>query len=164
MSHQATLTYTEPLLRRAVFAFWRRTVGIDLLIATAIVAGALAFFLLQGDSSWRVGVLATVLMLAITFAPAIYVVHYRNTMAKLRNMGNPQAILRAEESSFSVTSGIVSSTLQWSSIMEVWCFPEFWLLLFSKAQFMTVPLSTLSPDMQTFVLQQVKAAGGKVIG
>jgi len=37
-------------------------------------------------------------------------------------------------------------------------------LLYSKAQFSTLPLACLSPETQAFVLQRVQAAGGKVAG
>ena len=33
MSHEATLIYSESLLRQAVFAFWRRSVGVGFLLA-----------------------------------------------------------------------------------------------------------------------------------
>lgn len=162
MSYQATLLYTEPLLRQAVFGFWRRTVGIGFAVALGVVAASLAALLWQGASSWVVGVLATVLVFAAAFVASLYVVHYRNALHKLRQMGSPQATLVVEESSFTVTSGIGSVTLRWSSFREVWCFSGYWWLLFSKAQFVTLPLSCLSTEMQAFILRRVQASGGKI--
>ena len=34
--------------------------------------------------------------------------------------------------------------------------------MFSQAQFVTLPVASLPPEMQVFLLQQVEAAGGKV--
>ncbi len=164
MPHHATLTYNEPLLRRAVLAFWRRTIGVAFPLVTAVLAASLIYYLLQGNSSWFTGVLATVLFFSIICMPTLYFVHYRNVLTKFRNMGAPQASFLAEETSFTVASDLGSSTLKWSAIVEVWCFDEFWLLLFSKAQFMTLPLSSLSPEMKAFILQQIQASGGKVDG
>ncbi|WP_426342154.1 YcxB family protein [Pseudoduganella sp. S-14] len=164
MSHQATLTYDKQLLRRAVLAFWRRSVGISLPLALSFATIAFVWLLVEGESSWFVGALGAALAFAFAIVLAIYVVHYRNVMEKLHDMGRPQALFIAEASTFSVSSGIGSSTMQWSSVVEIWCFPGFWLLLFSKAQFMTLPLETVSPEMQVFVLRSVQASGGKAIG
>lgn len=164
MQHQATLLYSEPLLRRAVVAFWRRTVGRGFLVAQVAVAVCLAALLRQGDRSWVVGAFATILVLSVAFLAALYVVHYRNAMGKFREMGAPQASMLAEESGFTFASGIGSSSLRWASVREVWRFDEVWLLLFSKAQFVTLPVGCLPPEMRAFILERVKAAGGKVEG
>jgi hypothetical protein len=162
MPHETTLIYTEALLRQAAFSFWRRTVGIGFFASLAAVAVCLGVFVAEGDSSWLVGALATVLLMGIAFATALYFVHYRNSMHKFREMGHAQATFRADESSFTISSSIGTSTLQWSAVRELWQFPGVWLLLYSKAQFSTLPLAGMSPDMQAFVAQRVRAAGGKV--
>jgi hypothetical protein len=160
--HKTVLIYSEPLLRKAVFGFWRRTVGIGFVIALALVAVSLGFLLVQGVTSWVVGVLATVLVFAGAVLITLYVVHYRSALQKLRDMGTPQATFVADESSFTVTSEIGSSNLRWSSVQAVWRFEDYWLLLLSKAQFITLPLVGVSAEMQTFMLARVQESGGKI--
>jgi hypothetical protein len=164
MSHEATLIFTEPLLRKAVFAFWRRSIGVGFVVALLVVALCLGFLLAQGDASWVVGVLATVLSLGVVFVVALYFIHYRTSLHKFRAMGQPQATFRANESSFTIISGVGTVTYQWSAIKELWQFPQVWLLLFSPAQFSTLPVACMPPEMQAYVLQRVRAAGGKVAG
>ena len=164
MSHHATLIYAEPLLRQAVFAFWRRSVGVGFVVALAVVAISLGVLIGQGETSWLVGVLATVLALGIAFVVALYFVHYRNSLRKFREMGSPQATFLAEESSSTFSSSIGTATFQWSAVKELWQFPGVWLLLYSKAQFSTLPLTCLPPEMQAYVAQRIRAAGGKVGG
>lgn len=164
MVHEATLTYTEPLLRQAVFAYWRCTVGVAFLGAMLLVAAGLGVLVMQGDTSWVVGAMATVLVLSVVFSGALYFLHYRASLHKFRAMGSAQAALRVDDASFSIESSIGSVTLLWSSIKELWRFQGFWLLLYSRAQFNILPVDPLSPAMQTFVLQRVRAAGGKVDG
>jgi len=53
-------------------------------------------------------------------------------------------------------------TMRWSAISEIWRFRDFWLLSFSKSQFITLPLADLTPDMQACILQKARAAGAKV--
>lgn len=161
MKHEATLIFTEQLLRSAVFAFWRRTVGLGFGLALAVVAGSLAALLSQGVTSWVVGALATVLVFAAAFAVTLYVVHYRNMLAKLRQMPSHRAIFVAENAQFSISSEAGSSMLPWSSVQELWQFQSFWLLLFSKAQFITLPVECLSIEMQSFILQRIQASTPK---
>ena len=63
-----------------------------------------------------------------------------------------------------MSSDIGTTTLQWSVVKELWQFPTVWLLLYSKAQFSTLPLACLSPETQAYIVQCVRAAGGKVDG
>jgi hypothetical protein len=79
-------------------------------------------------------------------------------------MGSPQATFSAADASFTVSSGAGTSTIPWSSVTEVMKLERCWLLLFSKAQFITVPLEGVSKEMRAFVLERITAAGGKVSG
>lgn len=161
MDYETTLEYSLPLLREAVAGFWWRSVGVGMLIALAVCAGMLAFLLAQGDRSWVVGLLGASTVMGAAISLAIYVVHYRNAVQKFRDMGVPRATFKASVDSFTVSSDVATSTLPWSAITQVWKFKNCWLLLFSKAQFMTFPLASVSQDLQSFVLARVAAAGGK---
>jgi YcxB-like protein len=162
MSHEATLIYSEALLRQAVFAFWRRTVGVSFLIALVVAALGLGILVAQDVSSWLIAGLGSVLVLGVVFATAVYVVHYKKSLRKFRQMEKPQATFRADESSFTVSSDVGTTTLQWSAVKELWQFPSVWLLLYSKSQFTTLPIECLSPETQAYIVQCVRTAGGKV--
>lgn len=164
MSYEATLIFTEPLLRKAVFAFWHRSVGVSFIVALLVVAMCLGLFLAHGDTSWIVGVLATTLFIGVAFAVALYFIHYCASLRKFHAMGSPQATFRADELTFTIISGIGTATFDWSIVKELWRFSEVWLLLYSPAQFSTLPLACLSSEMQSFILERVRAAGGKITG
>jgi YcxB-like protein len=162
MTHQVTLHYDEQLLRRVVLSFWWRVVGPSTVVALLVAVAGLVMVISNGDRSWFVGFLGTVVGMCVIFIVMVYVIHYRNVMHKFGAMGNPEATLVASEESFSLSSGLGSSTLRWASIKEVWQFPTFWLLLFSKAQFVTIPLADLTPDAKAFIVARVQDAGGKI--
>lgn len=164
MTHKTTLVYSESLLRTAVWAYWRRSVGLGFGVAMALVAISLVVLLAQGERSWVVGVFATVLLFGVAAAVVLYVVHLRNALRVFRAMGRPEATFHAEADTFTVRSGAGAATLPWSAVEEVWPLPEVWLLLYSKAQFSTLPTACLSPEMQAFVVERVRAAGGRVAG
>jgi YcxB-like protein len=160
--HRLTLTYSKPLLRQAVWGFWWRLVGWRFIAAMALVAGSLAMLVLRGDTSWVVGALASVLVFGIAVIVALYVVHYRNALHKLKAMGHPQATFEASEAQLWVSSGAGTATLPWTAVTEIWQLKSCWLLLFSKAQFITLPRADMTPETAAFIAARVQAAGGKV--
>jgi hypothetical protein len=163
LNYETILTYSEPLIRQAVLAFWRRSVGVGFMVALLLVALGLAFYLLRGEASWVAGVLGTVFAFGVLFIVALYFTHYRNSLAKFRDMGSPNATFRVDDSSFTISSDAGTATLQWSVVKELWQTPNAWLLLYSKAHFSTLPIACLSPEMRSFILQRVQAAGGKIV-
>lgn len=160
--HSATLKYDEALVNRAVRSYWRRSLGISVLVGVPLLCVFLALRIADGDRSWYVGMLAGTALLGIGMPILVYWVHYRNSMARLRDMKEPVATFIADEDSFTLASDRGSSTLKWEAIKEVWGFEGFWLLLFSKAHFATIPLDGLSEEMRSYVLERVKRSGGRV--
>ena len=162
MSHEATLIYSESLLREAVFGFWRRSIGMGFILMLVALTVVLGVLVALGAPIWIIVTLAVLLVLAAAVAVALYIGYYRNSLRKFRTMSTPQATFRADESSFTMTSDAGTTTLQWSAVKELWQFPSVWLLLYSKTQFSTLPLACLPPDIQAFVQERVREAGGKV--
>ena len=138
--------------------------GCGLFVAMALLAGSLVFLVGQGNRSWVVGAIGTVLVLALVFVAMVYFVHLRNTLGKFRAMGAPSATVEVGESSLAMSSGLGSASIGWSAVTELWQFESFWLLLFSKAQFVTLPLASIPVETQLFIVSRVKAAGAKVVG
>ena len=113
MSYETTLIYTEPLVRQAVLASWRRSIGIGYVIALVVSAFILGLLIAQGNSSWLIGSLATALAFGVLIAALLYVFHYRNSLREFREMGSPHATFLIEEASFTIGSSIGTATLQW---------------------------------------------------
>lgn len=160
--HRIVLTYNMPLLRQAVRGFWWRVVGFRFIAAQVLIAAGLIMLLHRGDTSWLMGVLASVFVFGILFMIALYMVHYRNALYKLKAMGKPQAMLDVSEASMSFSSGAGDATLPWSAVTEVWQLKGCWLLMLSKSQFVTLPLADMTPDAAAFILARIQASGGKV--
>jgi hypothetical protein len=165
MLFETTLIYNEKLIRCAVWSYWKRTVGG--LYPLVLLALTTYFFVLlfKGDKTWLVGLIGTLLGISYLLLAGIYAVHFKRSISKFREMGNLgslNATFQTDDHSFTVNSAIGTSTLKWSTVKEIWRFQDVWLLLFSKAEFMTLPLINLPLDMQTFILEKVKSTGGKI--
>lgn len=159
---QIKLHYTESLIRSAVVAFWWRTVGWKFLLAFFMLAGGVAYLLVAGDRSRFVGALGAVLGLALALVTVLYLMHFRGSLARFRRMGSKEATLVAESDMLVLTSDVGSSELRWSAVGEIWRFEKFWLLFFSRAQFVTLPLADLDAGAKEFIEERVRKHGGTV--
>lgn len=164
MAHQATLHYSEALVRQAVRAAWLRLTGVGFLAAMLVIAAAVVALLFQGNTSWLTGTLATVFAIGVVAAVALYTIPARDSLRKFREMESPVATFVADESTFTFSSEQGTTTVKWSVVTDVWRFKEFWLLSLSKSQFITLPLADMPTEMQAYVLERTQAAGGKERG
>jgi len=162
MQHRTTLRYTEALVAQAVRHYWRRTVGFGIFVAVALMIAFLIWRIADGDRSWIVGLAAAVILFGVLMPITVYLVHYRNSISKFREMLEPTAEMVADEDVFTLSSDRGTTSLKWGSVKEVWRFETLWLLLFSKAQFVTLPLKDVPESMQAFILDRIKATGGKI--
>ena len=162
MHYQATLVYSNALLHRSVRAFWWRATGWQMRLGVTVLGALFAATWLSGDRTWVVGALGASVVVSVGVLVMVYVAHRGNGLAKLRDMGAPTATLTVDDAGMRFVSGAGDSRLPWSMVQELWQFDGFWLLLFSKAQYVTLPLADLPPAMRDFVLAKARGAGTRV--
>jgi hypothetical protein len=162
MPSPVTLHYTEPLVRRAVRAFWWRVVGWKFIAALLLLFIALAIGLAHGDRSWWIGALGTVLAFGLLFAATIYITHHRSSLTRFRRLQKPESTLELGETHLRMESDSGSAEISWSTTTALWRFPDFWLLFLSPAQFITLPTADLDECTRDFILAKLKTTGAKV--
>ncbi|KTD46991.1 hypothetical protein Lrub_1913 [Legionella rubrilucens] len=160
--HQITLTYDESMVRKAIFRFWKRTVGLVYPVALIMMTLIFLILLYQGNRSWWIGALGAVLLISFLMILTLYLVHFRNAWHKFREMGSPVASFIVAENSATISSSAGTSTFPWSAIKEVWRYDDLWLLFFSKSQFMTFPSAQVSEEVQDYILHHIQQAGGRI--
>jgi hypothetical protein len=153
-AHVATLSLSDELIRRAVFSFWLRGVGWKALLTTVVIVVILALEIGYGSRSWIIGALGTLLLVAVGLVMLIYTVHLRQAMDRFRQLKVPKAVFVAETDSFTLTSDLGSSTMQWKAVYAIWKFDDYWLMLFSRSQFVTLPLADIPVQMREFILDR----------
>jgi hypothetical protein len=156
------LHFSEKLIRKAVMAYWLRTTGWRFFTSLFLLLASLGYLLAIGDRSWFVGVLGAGLGFGLIVAGALYVTHYRASLQRFRRMRNPEGTLEPGESNFRITSDVGMSDIAWTSIIEVWRFPEFWLLFLSRRQFITLPIADLDSEAQGLLLDRFRSHGIKL--
>jgi len=156
-----TLMYDEVLIRKAVRAFWWRTLGMGFFAAWCLTAAMLLVLLMGGDRSWFVGVLAALALFVAFIALAGYRTHYRDRIEVLRKMSDGRAQLHVQDETVTFSSRNSSSTFPWSTITKIWRFDDFWLLFYGRA-FSILPIAQIGEPMRAFILKRVTEAGGKL--
>ena len=117
-----------------------------------------------GKWFWTVIVLMIVLTIVSLLLAALYFAHKKHTVDELRKMVEPTARIRVDENSFSITSELGARELNWNASPDLWKFDDFWLLFFSKADFVLLPLASIPIEMRRFISKQVQCADRKGAG
>jgi hypothetical protein len=157
--HETTLRYNEPLLREAVRYFFVQTLlrqfGVKFFVFMGFLFPFAGWLLYIHEPGWGLGFLVASLVFMCALLASIYVAHFRNTIGKFRRMRSPEATFGYDEEHIYLTSEFGSATMPWSAITEVWRHDTFWLVFFSPAQFMTLPLDCLDEATQEFINRKV---------
>jgi hypothetical protein len=162
MAMTVTLQYTEADVRTAVNCYWKRSVGVTFPAVTVFLIAVFFWRVAQGDRSWIIGMLGAFLILGVVVIATAYIAPYRHALAAFRALNPLEATLTLDEGTLSMASNVGSTTVPWSAVTELWRFDRVWLLLFSKAQFVTLPVRCLSAEAQAFLTEKVSSVRGRV--
>ena len=154
-----TLHYSPTLVRRSVFAYLRRGFGTGTHVALAGLVAAAVFLVVTEPGSWLAGAVSGAVAVLILLLIGLYLLHYRQGMAKLACMGQPHAVLQLTESELHVSSQGGTFSTPWGTFTDLWQFADFWLIVIGKGQFMTLPLADLTDEAQTFIASHIHAKG-----
>lgn len=156
LTEPVTLHYSEALLLRAVHAFWWRETGWSFVGALAAMCASVAIMVCSGNRSWWVGALGALLVCAALVSATVYLTHRRASLARFRRMREPEATLELGPERFRIASELGTSEVRWDAVAGVCRFPEFWLLYFSRAEFITLPTADLPDEARKIILEKVK--------
>ncbi len=160
---QIQVRYTEALVKRATMRFWTRFIGWQRVVVLVLLAVLLTHLIIVGDSSWYVGVLGSVLAIAVISGSSVYFVYRRRALATLRRMNEPTATFSFSDTGLSTRSNLGGGDIAWRAVTRVWTFPEVWLLFVAKGMYITIPTESLTDDVRQFITNKVREHGGKVL-
>jgi hypothetical protein len=152
---KVTLHYSPALIRRAAFAYLRRGIGMGGFVALAGLIVAALLFVVFEPGSWLAGAVSGAVAVLILLLIGLYLVHYRQGMAKLARMGEPHAVLELTDTQLRASSQGGSFAAPWTTFSGLWRFTDFWLLIIGNGQFMTLPLADLSEEVQAFIASRI---------
>jgi len=162
MTHEMTVTYNEEVIEKATKYFWKKYCGRELKWGVLILAASIIMWSIFNIHEWYV---TTLMALSIIFFVVIfsaYFVYKRRVLHILNSMEKPSAIWKFSEKSFSMESDVGRAEYKWGVLHKVWRFPEVWLLFFSNQNYSTLPTATLSPQVESFIVEKLKSENIKI--
>jgi hypothetical protein len=118
----------------------------------------------RGDRSWLVGAVGTAFAIVVLTAWRLYDAHLHHSMTRLRRLDNGYATMQINHDGLVFTSAAGMSLLPWREFKEAWLYPDFWLLLIERNQFLTLPTRDLNGIARELVLSRLTAAGARIRG
>lgn len=160
---QTRVTYSEALIRRAIFRWWIRFIGWHGFLASALAPIAFLRLAVYGTNPWIVYGGLAIWLFSVFVAVAVYVTYVRRSLSKFRRMNDPTAEITISNDELHMKSSLADTRLQWRVIEAIWRFPEAWLLFMGKNLFVTLPIDAISAEDRELMCAKVRENGGRVV-
>jgi hypothetical protein len=138
------------VVRAFVIRSLTRRLGRLYFVAVGLMVVSFVMLVLRGERGWVVGFMLAGILFGVGVVAAMFLANSRNTIGRFRQMRSPEATFGFTDDQFTITSELGSATMPRSAVTEVWKFPP-------PAQFITLPLDSLSEEAQSFILSKTKA-------
>ena len=162
MSYMIHLVYTEALLGKVAWRRYVRLVVFAKLGALTVTFGIL-FGLTLAFGDWEYQLLVGypfVLLFALLFSS--YRV-YRQAMRGFFVRAQQGVTCVISDEAFSLETDQIVTTMKWPFVKELEQAEDWWTLSLANTTMLILPLENLPPDARTFVLDRVRASGGKLV-
>ena len=163
MSLHYSLVYTPQILRGAVFAYFRKIVGLWFPILLVMLACFVAYQLNDGDRSWLVGALAALVLLVTAIVGALLISHLRHANARARELASEGVSLLLSEYGLQFQSTLGSAELPWNRIASIVRVRDFLLVEFKGGGYSSIPLASVDAQGVEYLHRMVLNIGGKVV-
>jgi hypothetical protein len=161
--YEVAVPYSEAIARQAARRYFGRLFRRDGLAAIGGLVLALVAWRTLG-LDWLALILGSVSALLLGLVVAIWFVHTRAALVKVRAMRDPTVVWRLTTDHLSADSELGAMSLRWRSVARVWRFPEVWLLFFRGGHgYSTLPTEPLTAEIRQFIEARVRDSGGRVI-
>lgn len=153
---------TEELVKHAVNRFWLRRSGWGDFVGIILVVAGVSVFLWSGDREGYVTVFMTIAIAFVVLVPVVYLVYRYRAISRNRRARDRNVVFRFDDEGIFAESCLGYTHLKWPALTRIWRFPRIWLLFFSRDGYIVVPTSVLETEASDFILEKVKAHGGKI--
>jgi hypothetical protein len=160
---QTTVTYSEALIRRAIFRYWMRFIKWHGFAAIAVWSPLCIGVIVRQAEAWLVCCVLVSAVLTVACLLGAYVAYLHRALSKFRRMGGPTAEVTISGGEFHVKTTLADSRLQWRAITGIWRFPETWMVFVGTSDFMTLPIDAISMEDRELMCARVRQHGGRVV-
>jgi K+ transporter len=166
--HYQTNFHTEKrLLSIAVKRWFWKTQGLQyaylFLVLISLLFFVLKISLIRHNDSFifAVGFLSASLCMMLVYIIGIW----NNIKNQIKKIPSIETTIHLTDEQMEVITQEASSRVKWEYFSEIWIFPDVTLLFWKNSigVFNSIPTQAMSEEMQAFLIEKVKANGGKVV-
>jgi hypothetical protein len=157
-----TVRYTREHCLATAWRYWQKRLGYRYALELAI-GGGLIVLATQGPYRWIEIALGVAVGIFALLGPAIFLIHWQRALLNLRALDPPQSTWTLTEDAVAQKSNLGESAIPWNALLEVWRFPDLWLLIWGKDVYSTVPTAQFPRAAREMVERRVRETGGKVL-
>ena len=104
-----------------------------------LTTAGFVYLLWQGDRSWLVGVIGTVLVMILGIFILLWQWRHIEMRRKLAAIPGRQGVITLSDEGLTVETEAGGTTLPWTSFTELWRLESCWLLFLAPNNFITLP-------------------------
>jgi hypothetical protein len=162
LQYTVQVSYTPAIVRSGIRRFWLRFAGRDTALGAIGLAASSFGWVVLGYRTWLVGCFMAVSGFLFVLSLLVFVTFRTRSLRKLRAMPAPTAAWTFTEESLSTETQLAQSKIAWSLVKKLWRFPDVWVLVYSRSDYSLLPVSDIPSEVQAFIVERVRANGGKV--
>lgn len=161
MRYERNVTFSQKMILKAADRFMFRFLGKGYFVASALLLGALVFFLYCLPAHWLTFFLLTIVIGDVVITPLLFVVNRHRAARLFKRMSSPEVKFVIEDEGVSTESEMGTGNIKWPYIEKVWIYPDVWFL-FVGGQYILIPTGRLGEDVKEFILGRLSKEGAKV--
>jgi hypothetical protein len=156
-----TVRYSREHCLASAWRYWQRRLGYRYALELVIGAGLLVLAT-QGPYRWLEVALMVAVGIFALLGAGIFFVHWLRGLQGLAALDPPVSTWTLTEEFIAQKSSLGESAIAWKALIEVWRFPDLWLLVWGRDVFSTIPIAQLPPAARQMIERRVKEAGGRL--
>ncbi len=155
-SHQITVHYTLPLLKKASLKYLIKATDKKLFILCGVGAflQLCSIILSKANNPNLPEDILTLLALIISPFALIGIVYLKQVpllKKQFTSLNNQPVHFNLSEKNIVIKKPNVESIEEWTTFKQLMCFKEFWLLVNNQDKFYTLPVEQLSPELKDLI-------------
>jgi len=151
MKQEIVAEFTKEIVKTVARRFVLRVLGPSYFVALALAVAGFVYLVCNRVNEWTTGAIGVSLGLGILFPVVLWWKIERSGLGRLRRMSSPHVKFVFDDRGVTADSELGAATIGWKSIENIWEFPEAWLLMVGKQQYVTLPISALTDELKEMI-------------
>lgn len=143
MNREYHLIYTESILTKATYEYFKKVIGIIFPVVYLLLAAFTVYRLAAGDRSWVVGVSGAAIVFIGVLLFSLFIAQIKSAKSNFLSMQGGTCTLVLSETGLRFATPLGIAEIPWVRIKEVKVFTDFVLILFEKSGYTSIPLASI---------------------